>query len=58
MNGITSCKFNMDTGCVEMLLGDGTMISINCIAVEDDKIIEKTFKQSIDEHISSLSASK
>ena len=29
------CKFNMDTGCVELLLGDGRMISINCTGVED-----------------------
>ena len=25
----------MDTGCVELLLGDGRMISINCTGVED-----------------------
>ena len=30
-----TCKFNMDTGCVELLLGDGRMISINCTGVED-----------------------
>ena len=30
-----ACKFNMDTGCVELLLGDGRMISINCTGVED-----------------------
>ena len=30
-----SCKFNMDTGCVELLLRDGRMISINCTGVED-----------------------
>ena len=29
------CKFNMDTGCVELLLRDGRMISINCTGVED-----------------------
>ena len=29
------CKFNMDTGCVELLLRDGRMISIDCTAVED-----------------------
>ena len=29
------CKFNMDTGCVELLLRDGRMISINCAGVED-----------------------
>ena len=25
-----TCKFNMDTGCVELLLWDGRMISIDC----------------------------
>ena len=29
------CKFNMDTGCVELLLRDGIMISIDCTGVED-----------------------
>ena len=29
------CKFNMDTGCVELLLQDGRMISIDCIGIED-----------------------
>ena len=27
------CKFNMDTGCVELLLRDGRMISIDCTEV-------------------------
>ena len=30
------CKFNMDTGCVELLLRDGRMISIDCTRVEDE----------------------
>ena len=30
-----ACKFNMDTGCVELLLRDGKMISIECTGVED-----------------------
>ena len=29
------CKFNMDTGCVELLLRDERMITINCTGVED-----------------------
>ena len=29
------CKFNMDTGCVELLLRDGRKISIDCTGVED-----------------------
>ena len=29
------CKFNMDTGCVELRLRDGREISIDCTGVED-----------------------
>ena len=29
------CKFNMDTGCVELLLRGGRKISIDCTGVED-----------------------
>lgn len=36
MANITSCRFNMDTGCVELMLADGTQISINCTAVENE----------------------
>ena len=31
-----ACKFNMDTSCVELLLRDGRMISIDCAGVEDE----------------------
>ena len=30
-----ACKFNMDTGCVELALQDGRKISIDCTRVED-----------------------
>ena len=30
-----TCKFNMGTGCVELLLRDGRKISIDCTGVED-----------------------
>ena len=30
-----ACYFNMDTGCVELLLRDGRIISIDCTGVED-----------------------
>ena len=30
-----ACHFNMDTGCVELLLQDGRKISIDCTGVED-----------------------
>ena len=31
-----TCKVNMDTGCVELRLRDGRMISIDCTGVEDE----------------------
>ena len=31
----SACHFNMDTGCVELLLREGRMISIDCAGVED-----------------------
>ena len=30
-----ACKFNMDTGCVELLLRGGRKISIDCTGVEE-----------------------
>lgn len=35
MKRIASCEFNMDTGCVETKYDDGSMIAINCTAVEN-----------------------
>ena len=32
-----ACHFNMDTGCVELLLRDGVKVSIDCTGVEDSK---------------------
>ena len=31
-----SCEFNMDTACVELKFADGSMISIDTIAVENE----------------------
>ena len=36
MKTIKSCEFNMDTGCVELWFQDGSMISIDCTAVENE----------------------
>jgi len=33
---ILSCAFNMDTACVELKMSDGTIISIDCTAVENE----------------------
>ena len=36
MRKIISCEYNMDTACVELRLTDGTIISIDCTAVENE----------------------
>ncbi len=36
MKQLLSCKFNIDTACVELKFADGRMISIDCIAMEDE----------------------
>lgn len=36
MKTIKSCEFNMDTGCVELRFQVGSMISIDCTAVENE----------------------
>ena len=35
-NQIMSCEFNIDTACVEVKLADGSMVSIDSIAVENE----------------------
>ena len=34
MKKLISCEFNVDTGCVELRYADGSMIAIDCTAVE------------------------
>lgn len=36
MRKILSCEFNLDTACVELRLADGTLLSIDCTAVENE----------------------
>ena len=36
MRKILSCEFNPDTACVELRLDDGSLISIDCTAVENE----------------------
>ena len=38
-----ACSFNMDTGCVELLLQDGRKISIDCTGAED--VLDVTMAQ-------------
>ena len=36
MKNLLSCYYNMDTNRVEARFEDGTIVAINCIAVEDE----------------------
>lgn len=36
MRKLLSCEFNIDTACVELRLDDGTLLSIDCTAVENE----------------------
>ena len=36
MKKLLSCAFNMDSGCVELKFNNGSMIAINCTAVENE----------------------
>ena len=45
MKNINSCEFNMDTGCVELRFQDGSMISIDCTAVENE-VADNRFQRS------------
>ena len=36
MDKVISCEFNIDTACVELRYLDGSMISIDCTAVENE----------------------
>lgn len=36
MRKIITCEFDLDTACVELHLEDGTLLSIDCTAVENE----------------------
>ena len=42
------CSFNMDTGCVELLLREGRMISIDCTGVEDARDVTMAQRSELD----------
>ena len=45
MKTVKSCEFNMDAGCVELQFQDGSMISIDCTAVENE-VADNRFQRS------------
>ena len=42
---IRSCKFNMDSGCVELKYWDGSMLAIDCTALEN-QVAHNRFQRS------------
>ncbi|MGN0542060.1 MAG: DUF6061 family protein [Acutalibacteraceae bacterium] len=36
INNIISCEFNHDTACIDVKLTDSSIVSIDCIAVENE----------------------
>ena len=42
---VISCEFNIDTACVELRLEDGTLIAIDCTAVEN-KVADNMYERS------------
>ncbi len=36
MKKLLSCAFNIDSGCVELKFNNGSMIAVNCTAVEKE----------------------
>ena len=45
---VRACHFNMDNGCVELLLQDGRKISIDCTGVEGALDVTMTQRSELD----------
>lgn len=45
MKHLLSCEFNLDTACVELCFSDGSMVSIDTIAVENE-VVNNIYQQS------------
>lgn len=45
MERAISCEFNLDTACVELKFDDGSMISIDTVAVEN-KVADNMYQRS------------
>lgn len=45
MSKLISCQFNIDTACVELFFDDGSRISIDCTAVENE-VADNRFQRS------------
>jgi len=45
MKQLISCEFNIDTACVELRYTDGSMLSIDCTAVENE-VVDNMYQRS------------
>lgn len=45
MKHLLSCEFNLDTACIEICFSDGSMVSIDTIAVENE-VVKNMYQQS------------
>lgn len=45
MKHLLSCEFNLDTACVELYFLDGSMVSIDTIAVKNE-VVNNMYQQS------------
>ena len=45
MSNLISCQFNIDTACVELVFDDGSQLSIDCTAVEN-QVADNLFQRS------------
>lgn len=45
---LKSCEFNIDSGCVELRYADGTMISIDYTAVENEVADNRFYRSELD----------
>ena len=45
MSKLISCQFNIDTACVELVFDDGSQLSIDCTAVENE-VADNRFQRS------------
>ena len=48
MDKVISCEFNMDTACVELCFADGSMIAIDCTAVENEVAVNMHQRSELD----------
>lgn len=54
MSKLISCQFNIDTACVELVFDDGSQISIDCTAVENEVADNRFQRSELDHYLTSL----